>query len=536
MVAEKQGMAGMIKAVSMAERSKLDFASLFAYQYLISTKKRDLPGMDLLELGDRAIYVGAKLHRAELRDRNGVLFGYVLGIAVDNNGLLKDTVTLPEIDVTAPKVFDRFHTYINDVTGRYIFILQAEYEQRVYTDPVAMIGCVINHEAGLVGSSLNLVLDREVELNPLFDHEAVTQRGGKYTLFHTRDAHVRRLNGSFYLDLASYTDYRFWPRTDGFERPVQEYGDIYDEIIKCARHAIGEITAHFSTAMPLSGGTDSRLLAGLAGKHIHNVDQCFTHITNYSTRYDNAVSKLIADHLGVAHESHSWRMPYPPARSRFEARQQLRAFQTAVGAPLGFPDELAKNVQQFVQDDCVVLRGHITDLLRAVYVFTGKRWRWKVLDWQIQRLFPVALTEFNQDVYRKLRPDFVAWRRTLPPAAMESPLDFMFLEVYYNSTVGSLFNGFHRQFYMSPFNSRRLIELCLALNVDYRRTNAPVYDILYRIDPDLCAIPFYKEAGADLSVLEAGQDWSAISQDRMEQVRHRFHTNYQSDPVLVAAQ
>ena len=526
----------MINAVSMAERSKLDFASLFAYQYLISTKQRNLPGMDLLQLGGRAIYVGPKLHRAELRDKHGVLFGFVLGIAVAPDGLLKDTVSLSDIDVTDAKVFDRFHAYLNDVGGRYVFIVQAKGEQRVYTDPVAMIGCVINHEAGLVGSSLNLVLDREVELNPLFDHEAVTQRGGKYTLFHTRDAHVRRLNGSFYLDLVSYTDYRFWPRIDTFERPVHEYSDIYDEIIKHARHAIGEITKHFSTAMPFSGGSDSRLIAGLAGEHIQNVDQCFTHITNYSTRYDNAVSKLIADHLGVAHETHSWRMPHPPARTRFEARQQLRAFHAAVGAPLAFPDELAKNVQQLIHDDCVVLRGHITDLLRAVYVFTGKRTRWKVLDWQIQRLFPVSFSEYDYEVYRKMRPDFVAWRRTLPTAAMESPLDFMFLEVYYNSTVGALFNGFHRQFYMSPFNSRRLIELCLAINVDYRRSIAPVHDILYRIDPDLCAIPFYKEAGADLSVLEPDQDWSAISQERMEQVRHRYHTNYASDPVLVAAQ
>jgi hypothetical protein len=217
-------------------------------------------------------------------------------------------------------------------------------------------------------------------------------------------------------------------------------------------------------------------------------------------------------------------------------RQQLRAFQTAVGAPLAFPDELSRNVHQMIGNDHVVLRGHLTDLLRAVYVFTGNRARWKVLDWQIQRLFPVPRAEFGEHVFRALRPDFAAWRRTLPPAAMESPLDFMFLEVYYNSTVGSLFNGFHRQFYMSPFNSRRLIELSLAINVDYRRTTAPVQDILYRIDPDLCAIPFYKEAGADLSALDPQGDWRAITRLRMASVAQRHDSDYLSEPFVIAAQ
>ena len=41
----------------------------------------------------------------------------------------------------------------------------------------------------------------------------------------------------------------------------------------------------------------------------------------------------------------------------FEARQQLRAFHTAVGAPLAFPDELAKNVQQLIHDE--IGRAHV---------------------------------------------------------------------------------------------------------------------------------------------------------------------------------
>ncbi len=105
---------------------------------------------------------------------------------------------------------------------------------------------------------------------------------------------------------------------------------------------------------------------------------------------------------------------------------------------------------------------------------------------------------------------------------MELPLDFMLLEVYYNSTAGYTFNRLHKQFYMSAFSSRRLIELSLAINVDYRRTMKPVGDILYRIDSALCAIPYYKKAGADLGALAFEQPWQEISKDRMNDVKSRF--------------
>lgn len=61
-----------------------------------------------------------------------------------------------------------------------------------------MLGIAVD-ESGLikgehrVGSSLNLVLVRELVNNPKTDDEAILQRGGKYTLFHTQDPHAKRL-------------------------------------------------------------------------------------------------------------------------------------------------------------------------------------------------------------------------------------------------------------------------------------------------------------------------------------------------------
>ncbi|WP_293447006.1 hypothetical protein [Planktotalea sp.] len=143
-----------------------------------------------------------------------------------------------------------------------------------------MLGIAVD-ESGLikgehrVGSSLNPVLARELVNNPETDDEAILQRGGKYTLFHTQDAHAKRLK--------------------------------------------------------------------------------------------------------VPHEVHSWRDPKPPERSRLEYCADLRNFQAALGAKAPMPDELFKNVHQLLEEDQVVLCGHLTDFLRAVYGFTSRRRRRKDL-------------------------------------------------------------------------------------------------------------------------------------------------------------
>lgn len=504
----------------------LPLDDIFAYQYLVSPTGTTLSYMDQIEFSDMTINVGKRLARGTLLDRNQKIFAHVLGIAVDDKGLIEDNTVVDQLDVDDPDFFERFERYLNNIAGRYVIVCSASGQKRLYTDPISMIGCVVNNDARLAGSSLDLVLDREIQLNTKYDHEINERRGGKYTLFHTRDEHINRLNGSYYLDLATFRQTRFWPKIARFERPVQEYGEIYDEIIKTAQHSTKNVIQNFDTALPLSGGRDSRLILGMAGEHVHDVTQCFSHITNYATRVDNAISKILANEVGLHHETHSWRAPPPPSRTKFEYRQAKRVFRKAVGAPIGLTDELEKNVQQFLHPHQVILRGHLTDLLRAVYVFTSRRKRWNEFQWQIQRLLPVPVDDFDDEVFQRLLPDFKKWRHSLPPSALELPLDFMFLEVYYNSTVGFTFNGFHQHFYMSPFNSRKLIELSLAINVDYRRTAKPVDDILYRIDPKLCAVPYFKESGADLQNLELDSDWKKFTKERMADIKDRYENGY----------
>ncbi|WP_375267481.1 hypothetical protein [Planktotalea sp.] len=254
----------MTYAHRLCEKDSLDFSDLFAYQYLVSPCKKPIDGFDPLPFGKFLVHVGKKLRRAVVTDVKGRFFGYVLGIGVDKTGVIQGVWQLDCLDLDDPRVFDKFAEYLEDVSGRYVFVCAAGIEQRIYTDSVAMIGAVYNPLTKRVGSALNLVLDDDPVLHPSYDHSANEKRGGKYTLFHTRDAIARRINGSFYLDLYNMLETRFWPRTEQFEVPREQYGAVYDEIAATARHSIASITKMFKTSLPLSGGRDSRLIVGFA--------------------------------------------------------------------------------------------------------------------------------------------------------------------------------------------------------------------------------------------------------------------------------
>ncbi|PKP79456.1 MAG: hypothetical protein CVT80_15900, partial [Alphaproteobacteria bacterium HGW-Alphaproteobacteria-2] len=319
-----------------------------------------------------------------------------------------------------------------------------------------MIGAVYNRGLGRVGASTMLCFDDGFEDHPLYDHAVNETRGGKYSLFHTRDVRVRRLNPSFYLDLDNFQEYRFWPRGESFDESPRRRADIYDEIIATVRFNIGAIAARHRCALPLSGGRDSRLLAGFAGPHLARMNQIFTHVTNYSTRGDAEIARRVAARLGVPHEVHDKRVAVVSAR---RVARNERYFRVAAGAPVRASDELRKDLQHAIAPGSVVLRGHQTDLLRAVFLNHTDRARWKDFRWQIAKLLIVPWKELTAAHVERFMPDFLSWHRTLPRAALAKAVDFMFLEVYYSASLGFTFPGMHRHFYMSPFNSRRLIEL-----------------------------------------------------------------------------
>lgn len=482
----------MIEARRLCEAENIPFSYAFRYQYAISRRPLDLPGMDQRRFAGMVVHTGAKLPVSELRDRQGRPVGLLLGLAVAPEGLLGANHVIPGLDGCADAPLDHFEDWLVDLTGRYTIILDLAGERRVYCDPVGMNGVVYNPHLRRIAASPLLCIDRPVLPNPLFDHDLMAREGGRLSLFQTRDRDVVRMNPNFYLDLDNFHETRHWPRNERFHHDGWEHASVLDEIIRIARHNIGALVNGHQCSLPLSGGRDSRLILALAGGHAKKIRQVFTHVTNFSTGVDAEIATRLAEIAGVPHEIHPAQRPERLRKTVAHIRE-ARAYQIASGVLTPPPDEIRTQVHRHLAEGSVVLRGHQTDLLRAVYVPWADKRKWKDFNWQIRKLLIVPIERFDAEIAARFRPLYMQWLRTLPRNALEKQPDFMFLEIFYANSLGTAFPALPRAFYLSPFNSRKLISLSLGFDDAYRIAGHPVDDIIARINPSLTSIRYTRE-------------------------------------------
>ena len=496
------------------------FAERFRYQYVISRSTESLEGFAENEVGAFKLYTGKDLPIHQIKDASGARVGYVIGIAVGMKADSTDHVLRLPFKKNSKTFWDQFERLLIDAAGRYAFVLHAAGQTRLYTDPVGMIGAVYNPEDGFVASSPMLAIKRPLRPHPKYDFDVIRELGGKLSLFHTADRDVHRLNPNHYLDLDTLVSERFWPRDEQFAPEPDDPTSIYHEIIDTARAHIGAIAQAYPCSLPVSGGMDSRLLLGFAGKHLKKIDQFYTHINNYATRRDAAIAAELCRVCRVDHEIHDKRHF---GIARREIRLNKHAYELTYGAPASPPREYQNGVIYGVPEGNVILRGHQTDLLRAVYVFRPEE-EWTNPDWQIERLFIVPRRHFNTEVADRFRDDFIAWQSSLPAAAKKKAADFMFLEVYYNSSIGASFPALWRNFYMSPYNSRRLITLSLQFSEDRRRASVPVFELIEMMSSDLSQVPFDFEAPVSLEVEDEWRKGASSTEKRRERTVKSLET------------
>ena len=473
----------MVEAERLWPLRKTKFQTAFRYQYVVSKTELDISFFQTVTLREWHIAYGAALPFHYIHDSRGEWIGVILGIAVSRNGLIQEKLNL-ELDASDPSFFEAFEVLLKDFAGRYAIFLSTVAGTRYYCDPVGMIGAVYEKKHQRIASSPLLTIDREVIPNPRFDNEKMKESKGKYSLFHTRDAHIRRLNPNCYLDMKTFKETRFWPRDEVFAAPRNEYLEVMDEIVATTKFNIGQIAGAYPTALPISAGQDSRLLATMAGSEIDKVDQIYTHINNWINTVDADIGAMLAKNLNRDHQIHT---KGDHSVNRRELKSLNQMFSIAVGYPTTVPEEYANGNVKSIIKDAVILRGHQTDLLRAVFV-RKKKSQWTDFDWQIKRLLILPRGQFNMELANNFRPDYKRWYDSLPKNAKDKSVDFMFLEIYYSSTIGAIFPGLWNNFYMSPFNSRRLIELSLKFKERFRQKSLPVFCITQLQNPKVAAI------------------------------------------------
>ncbi|OOY15453.1 hypothetical protein BMI85_13280 [Thioclava sp. DLFJ4-1] len=469
---------------------------------------------------------------SNLEDANGRAIGLFIGVGVDNATLVKGTHKIASLDLDRNSFFEDFEDWFYYVSGRYNAFIARGDSKRFYSDAVGMNGMVYDREERQVASSLALCIERDATPHPLYDHSRIERGEGNYSLFHTFDKDVRRGNPNYHLDLNDFSETRFWPRDEDFTTS-RSHDEIYEEITQRTSKVIAEINANFKTALPLSGGQDSRLLASISRTNLAGFDQFFTHIHNYASRIDATIAATLAKVMRVDHEIHDKRNIKVSEEdvSRFEAE-----FHAALGFKKKLTREVAHGLHECLTDRMVILRGHQTDLLRAVFIDKlGEDGR-NNLRWQVKRLLIVPGKEFDRKTYRTFLPEYQNWVETLPKNAAKRQVDLMFLEIYYSSTIGLIFPALTRNFFMSPFNSRHLISLSLSIEEGYRKNSFAVNDIIFQVDPALHNVPFdYEFGGADLGRIDDEQAMEELTAARRKASETRVALRTQR-PDLAASE
>ncbi len=499
--------------------------TVFRFQYVLcelSQKADYLP--QRFEFSGRQILAGKDTNIVKLFDAEGAPIGYMLGIAVGPDGLFKKTYPFA-FTKDDPEFWRKFEEILIDCAGRYTFFIDTGTEARLYCDPVGMNGVVYETQAHRIASSPLLAIDRPVIPNKLYDTELLAGHKVRYTLHHTCDEHVKRLNPNCFIDLKTFETQRFWPRDEDFALGERPHAQVYDQIIEGLAFNIDEITEGHPCVMPISGGRDSRILAAVGKKSLHKLHMFYTHVKNYASEVDAHVGAGVAHALKVPHLILGGR--FEDRSSRWERKFLAQAYKISHASEAAPPKEYETGILKSIPSDKVILRGHQTDLLRAVFVFKSKS-RWRRHGWQLERMQIVPRDDFHRGISEHFKEEFFKWQRSLPENAMEKAADFMFLEVYYNSSIGASFPGLWQHFYMSPFNSRRLISLSLSFEEAERRKGNPVNDIIQRCAPECARVPYYGEGGEHFPENLDPKKFAPLSGPRYEATAERLRNLYKT--------
>lgn len=485
-------------AQQLCSDSNVSFAQTFRYQFVISPEPLELPGFVSAACGGFQVCSGEALRRVTLQDKNGVSFGVCLGVAVDHDGQLPEEYFAQNFDSTAPSALVALEDYLAVLSGRYALITHLAAQTYFHCDPVGMIGAVYAPETRRIASSTFLCINRPVEWHPAYDRAEVEAGEGSYGFSHTCDAHVMRLNANHRMTLDTFETKRFWPRPDdAFTTSEAQYGALYDEMIAASRKIIARMTTLGPTSLPLSGGNDSRILMALAGEDtLQDITQLFSHINTYANRRDAHVASMLCAAKGVPFEVHDRKKVKV---ERFVRRLAGRRYRIGSGTLTTIPKEIENGVFLDVVEDAIVMRGHQTNIMRGQYLTTANPEDWKNARWQIRMMRLVGNGKFNDAVAARFQEDFRAYYDDLPTNARDRSADFIFFETLVPAALGTLFPGQDRAFYLSPFNSRRLVQLSMQPDTSYRLRNATTIDLLLRADPALAVLPFASELPADLA-------------------------------------
>ena len=494
---------------------------VFDYHFILSAQKlSNSHDFVAKSFDDYHLYHGAKLNVSSA-NTGGIQIVF-LGIGVDPAGVVITSERLSDI-IKTQNTITKICDYLSHCGGRYLFMASNGKTKRLYLDPVAMYSAVCNSGDKVIASIPTLAVPGPIESNldyPFWENAAYP-RGSRFAFGMTLDRRVQQLLPNHYLDLKTWKSTRHWPNKNAvYECTSQkEFDQSIERIAHRHSQIIGALAEAFPVSIPVTGGQDSRLLVAFAEPHKDKIKSFYTHITNFNTQRDCDIAEKICQEVNISHTVYRVRgnfAEYKPDLTLFQLRrrQLLRQGYLIERGDLKLSKftkiELAAH--NAVPKDNVILRGHVTDISKAVlWRQIGLR-RFRAnrdtpissnIGLRLLQIRPNSDTELDFDRYSPL---YENWMKSLSPNMNARSIDMMGIEQYRPYSLGNAFNGHAHNFYLSPGNDRQIIDDLLTFPA-HMRADLHVNDALLRHSaPELEPIPFLRSGDNELRQTRAELD------------------------------
>ncbi len=454
------------------------FPDTFRHQYVIkSARKRGPAGWDTVKLPGWHLHHCPHLPVARLTGSDGTAFGCVVGYAIAPDGTMVEDGHVIDTPGKAPDAAI-VEAAVSLFAGRYAVLISAGPLTRVYADPTCCFGPVYHPASQAVGTSTGLVLDRPLQTNQAIPRDRIEDGTARYLFGHTADAEVRRVIPNHYLDLADFTLHRHWPQEDTLL-------DLGDEQHQDLSRAAGEkltanlqaLVARYRTSLPLSGGTDSRLLLAAASDFLDQIPHFFTYYVNWSTSLDRDIAFRLAELTCVPLHVISRDAPqFGTVMSKAEFEETVKKRNLRNGFEVDPSEPRSIRAMKLVPKHDLILRGNVAEMTRAL------RWRPEVFDDPHNTEYALERLRIDQNTNPKLYPFwkklFLDWKAGLPANAVPRLYDFLHTELWLPNANGVVFTSEPEHFFINPFNDRTLIALATRIPPKIRRRRRMVNVII----------------------------------------------------------
>lgn len=455
------------------------FTESFRNQYTITNLTQDAPeGWSSQTLGNWRVSHCQNLPRTELTFSNGLVVGIVLGYAVSPEGMMLEGRHKLPISTRSAASLAQAEKYVAQLAGRYVVLLCIGTSARVYSDPVCSLGPVYDPVTRRLGASLAMALDRPLIDNPDVSADNVAAGEACYLFGHTPDRDVKRALANHYIDLSDFSQRRHWPTEDmDFTLAGRKRHEVSLEIAAKLRLNMKALIERYPTALPVTGGKDSRLLVAAASDMLDQISQFFVYHTNASNAVDSEIALEIAREMSfplrvISRESQRFKSGVSEAdHADHMTLRHLRG---------GFEPETVDTdrikATQMIPDRYLILRGNMADMAYAPH------WQRPVFKDPHNTEFALgnlgvpaaASTAFCE----KTQSAFLDWKESLPERALPRIYDFLQTDVWLPHGNSAAFARETDHMFINPFNDRHLLHLTASIPPFMRRNGRIVEDIV----------------------------------------------------------